>query len=127
MRELQQKQKLKSRLYSIPALLVLALFTIFVAKGMVGVIQKEQESAADVQMLKTKLTTLSTEQSSMKDDIASLNTQAGVDEEIKEKFNVSEPGEHVAILVDPTTTGTSSATSTDAWYKRVWDDIMSAL
>lgn len=127
MRELQQRQKIKSRLYSIPALLALLVFAIFVAKGTVAVVQKETESAADVQALKTKIATLSNEQASMKDDIASLNTQAGIDKEIKEKFNVSEPGEHVAIIVDPANSTTSEATSTKPWYKIVWDDIMGVL
>jgi cell division protein FtsB len=127
MRELQQRQKIKSRLYSIPALLALLIFAIFVAKGTVAVVQKETESAAEVQALKTKIATLSNEQTSMKDDIASLNTQSGIDKEIKEKFNVSEPGEHVAIIVDPANSTTSEATGTKPWYKIVWDDIMSVL
>lgn len=127
MRELQQKQKLKSRMYSIPALLLLALVVILIGKGTFGVIEKEQQSAADVNELKAKIATLTTEQLNMTDDIASLNTQAGVDEEIKEKFNVSAPGEHVAILVDSTNSGTSTATSTKAWYERAWDAIIGAL
>ena len=114
-------------MYSIPALFGLAVILILIAKGTFGVIQKEQQSASDVQELKTKIATLTDEQSNMQDDIASLNTQAGLDEEIKEKFNVSEPGEHVAILVDPTDTGTSTATTTKPWYKVVWDDIMNVL
>jgi len=127
MRELQQRQKMRSRLYSIPALLALLIFAIFVAKGTVSVVQKEQESASDVQALKQKITTLTSEQANMKEDIANLNTQAGIDEEIKTKFNVSEPGEHVAILVDPRNSTSTGATSSRAWYKQVWDDIMGIL
>jgi cell division protein FtsB len=126
MRELQQKQKLKSQLYSVPALFAFLVLAVFIAKGTIGVVQKEEQSRADVQALKTKITTLSNEQTQMKDDIASLNTEAGIDEEIKEKFNVSSPGEHVAILVDPTHSATSTVIALP-WYKRVWDDILSAL
>jgi cell division protein FtsB len=126
MRELQQKQKIKHQMYSIPALLGLLLVTILIVKGTVGVLEKEQESAADVQALKAKLGDLSNEQTNMKTDIASLNTEAGIDEEIKEKFNVSEPGEHVAILLDPTNSTTSLPVA-PAWYKRMWNDILSAL
>ena len=127
MRELQQRQKLKSRLYSLPALLALLIFAIFVAKGTFTVVQKEQESSTDVQMLKQKISTLTSEQTAMKEDIASLNTQAGIDQEIKTKFNVSEPGEHVAILVDPTNSTSTGATSSRPWYKQIWDAIINVL
>jgi cell division protein FtsB len=127
MRELQQKQQIKHRMYSLPALGALLVIAIFLAKGTVGVIMKEQQSVADVAALKAKMTTMSDQETSLRADISALNTEAGIDAEIKDKFNVSAAGEHVAIIVDPTNSSLPSATTAAPWYKRMWSDIISAI
>jgi cell division protein FtsB len=127
MRELQSKQKIKRRLYSPWSLLALLLFTILVAKGAVSILMKENQSSSDVQDLQAKVVDLTNQETKLNDNLSELNSPSGVNEEIKEKYNVSEAGEHVAVLVDRDN-ASSTATSTPAhWYRRAWDAIISAL
>lgn len=127
MEELRRKQKLKKRLYSWPALVLLVFITFIFVRGTYLVFQKKIESTRDVQALEAKKNSLDEEQAELTQNIASLKTDAGLEKEVKEKYNVALPGEHVVILVDPDSS--SSATSTDgrAWYERLWSDILAAL
>ncbi len=124
MRELRQRQSFKRRLYSTPALLALVAITGVFVHGAYTVWMKEQESAEALTALKTKVADLSTNEASLESEITRLNTGAGIDEAIKEKFNVAAVGEHVAVIIPPDITATSTATSTGAWYKRLWDAII---
>lgn len=120
MKELQQKQKIKRRLYSLPALCVLLIITILAIKGAYGVVMKDRESAQYVSDLKTKMETLNTKQAQLKADIDRLGTSEGVDSAIKQKFTVAEPGEKVAVILDRDL-NTSSTTPVELnWLQKLW-------
>jgi cell division protein FtsB len=127
MRELQEKQKIKQRLYSTPVVVALLLLTVVLVRGAYAVVMKDRESIAGMDTLQAKVVDLSNKEFELKSQIASLNTEAGIDEAIKEKFNVAAPGEHVAFIVDPAAASTTSTTTPQVWYKRMWDAIISAL
>ncbi|MBX4189032.1 septum formation initiator family protein [Candidatus Parcubacteria bacterium] len=127
MRELQKRQRIKQRLYSTPALVVFVVFTLFLARGAVGIMLKERQSAADVLALEAKSIALSEEERRLNTEINKLKTEEGINEEIKQKFNVSAAGERVAVIVDSSKSSSSDASSTEPWYKRFWDGILSAL
>jgi Tfp pilus assembly protein PilX len=120
MRELQQKQRLKQKLYSTPALIVLLVVTLLIGRGAYGVIMKERESAGYVYSLEEKVIALSDRQAKLKNDTSRLETDEGIDTEIKTRFSVAKAGEHVAVIVDPR----GEASSTDAhlapWYQKLW-------
>lgn len=86
---------------------------------------KELESSARVRDLEAEAITLMLREQELKKDIARLETEEGIKEEIKDKFNVTQEGEHIAVIVDER----RSATSTDifelSWYKRLWSVIIS--
>jgi cell division protein FtsB len=125
MRELQQKQKIKKRIYSIPALILLFIFTILAIHGAYDVVMKDRESAQYVKDLNNKLTDLSSREAQLKTEIARLNTDEGVNTVIKEKFSVSEPGEHVAIIVDQSQASTSTPTDNLNWFQKLWRGFLS--
>ena len=124
MRELREKQKLKRRLYSTPILAALLVLTIVLIRGAAGVFLKERESARGVVALEAKVVDLEANKTRLEGEIARLKTTEGVNEEIKNKFNVAEPGEHVAIIIDRRGQASETPTSTAPWYKRIWDAII---
>jgi cell division protein FtsB len=89
--------------------------------------QKERQSAADVLALESKAAALSEEEDKLGGEIEKLNTTSGIDEEIKQKFNVSAEGEHVAVIIDPANAGSSTASSSESWYTRAWNAILTAI
>ncbi len=123
MKELQRKQKIKRMLYSLPALAILAIFAILLTKGAVGVVGKQRESARHLRELRQEAQALSARSDMLKKDIDRLNTEEGIVKEIKEKFNVSEEGEHVAILVDQQASEKSAEALESAWYKEFWNSL----
>ena len=124
MKELQRKQKIKKRLYSIPALVVLLLVTILSIRGAYSVVGKDQESSHYVDQLKTKMADLTAREAELKTEIARMNTNEGVNTVIKEKFSVSEPGEHVAIIVDQPTSSTTTPVDNLNWFQELWKNFL---
>ena len=124
MRELQRKQKMRQRLYSLPSLIGLFIIAVLLAKGAVGVINKERESALRSRELEEKATTLVQREEELKEGIARLETEEGIQEEIKERFSVIQEGEFVAVIVDDRRVTSSEDDSGKAWYKKLWSAIM---
>ena len=85
---------------------------------------KEQESSLRVSDLEAKASALLLREDELKSDIARLKTGEGIKEEIKDRFNVTEAGEHVAIIVDERRSATSTDTLDIPWYKKFWNVIM---
>lgn len=127
MRELERKQKIRHRLYSTPALVGLALLTVVLGKSALDALTKAHQSAEDANALSAKVTALSNQEISLKKDISDLNTEAGLEAAIKEKFNVSAAGEHVAVIVDEDSNVEADSTNTKPWYKNLWDGILSSI
>ena len=124
MRELQRKQKMRQRLYSLPSLIGLFIIAVLLAKGAVGVINKERESVLRSRELEEKATTLVQREEELKEGIARLETEEGIQEEIKERFSVIQEGEFVAVIVDDRRATSSEDDSGKAWYKKLWSAIM---
>ena len=130
MQELQRKQKLRQLVYSIPSLILLIILTFFLAKGALGVLGKERESASRVKTLEAKAVTVIDRKHELEEGIKNLQTDEGIVAEIKAKFSVMREGEHVAIIVDER----GKASSTEAalshfsfkdWWagvKSLWSD-----
>ena len=100
MREFQQKIKTKKRMYSTPILLVLAVFCVIFIKSTINIYQKKIESEHNMKAYNDKVTALQNRGKILDEDIAKLTTKVGIEREIKEKFDVTEDGEYVAIIVD---------------------------
>ncbi|MDO8565284.1 MAG: septum formation initiator family protein [bacterium] len=123
MKELQRRQYIKRLVYSWPALVLLVLVAFFLAKGAVGMIAKERQSAGRVAELDAKATALALREQSLEAGIAKLGTEEGILEEIKDKFSVTREGEYVAIIVDEKSKD-KSAENKEIWYKKLWNAII---
>lgn len=124
MKELQRKQRIKRAMYSLPSLMFLIVIAFFLVRGAVGVLEKRAESARYVKELREEAQALTLRSQELEASIARLNTEEGVVEEIKEKYNVSLDGEHIAILVDDAPEPFSTDESKDEWYERWWGVIL---
>lgn len=120
MKELQKKQKIKRRLYSIPSLLFLLIIALLLARGAVGVINKERESSRQAKELEDRMTSLTAREQELKEGIENLKTEEGIRDEIKERFSVTQEGEYVAVIVDDRRSATSTDDENLTWYKKLW-------
>ncbi len=124
MRELERKQKVKRRLYSTPALLVLTFITFLFIRGTYIVFEKKADSGSYVKVLEAKAENLRTKQVELEANLQSIETPEGIEKEIKAKYNVAKEGEHVVILVDKNATPEDPGQEKKAWYEKFWDAIM---
>jgi len=120
MKEFQRKKKKLSLIYSIPSLVFLSIITFFLVKGTIRVMEKEFVSRARSKDLEEKAATLTLREEEIKGNLARLRTEEGIKDEIRERFNVTQEGEHVAVLVDRRAVSTTTDNSEIPWYKRVW-------
>ena len=119
MKELQRKQMIKRLAYSWPSLILVALIGFFLAKGALGMVSKERESARRVGELEDKATALALREESLAEGIRRLGTPEGIMDEIKEKFSVTREGEYVAIIIDSKNKATSTESMLNSWYKKL--------
>jgi type II secretory pathway component PulJ len=124
MRGLQRKRKNKRVLYSIPSLIILLVITFLLARGALRVMDKEWESRERLEALGERATSLAIREQELKDDIARLQTEEGIKDEIKDRFSVTQEGEYVAIIVDERGISGSIDSLALPWYKRFWSAII---
>ncbi|MBI2065696.1 MAG: septum formation initiator family protein [Candidatus Zambryskibacteria bacterium] len=124
MKELQKKQKIRRIMYSIPSLILLSIIAFLLAKGAVGVMDKKRDSSELSRNLSEEAVALTLREQQLKEEVARLQTEEGVEDEIRERFSVTQEGEFVAVIVDSRNVSTSTDTSMLPWYKRLWNVIM---
>src|SRR3989344_1787768 len=100
MLELKQRRVLRGRFYSIPSIAVLLLLAILLVRGAVKIVDKERESTRLKEELEAKALSMTDRKGELEANIASLHTEEGIKNEIREKFSVTEEGESVALIVD---------------------------
>ena len=120
MRELERRQKTRKIIYSTPALVLLALIVAILARSSFGAIKKEQESSEKAKELDNRAVSLEDRQAELEKDINRINTEAGIEEEIRSKLNVSKDEESFVVLVDSEENKTLLSSSTRPWYKKWW-------
>ena len=107
MREFQEKKRVKNLLYSRVTIVILFILILFFAHATWGVYKKERESAANVVRAQNELKRITDREALLNSEIARLNTEDGIEEEIRTKYGVAKPGEQVLIITEtekPTTT-----------------------
>jgi cell division protein FtsB len=67
---------------------------------MIGLVEKERETSRKKRVMQEEISLLKERESSLSEEIAKLKTEEGIEESIREKFQVSKPGEKMVIIVD---------------------------
>ena len=99
-------------------LVILGIIVLFAIHSTWVIYTKQRESEALKEVVEKQSGQLTARDEQLKNNIASLNTQYGVEQEIRAKFNVAKPNEDVAVVLDSTiATGTASSTSSSFWQK----------
>lgn len=81
-------------------LLVLFCVLIIFIYNIVGLIEKERETSKKKNITLSNIETLRAREKSLSDDIAKLKTEEGVEEIIRDKYQVVKEGEKMVVIVD---------------------------
>jgi cell division protein FtsB len=121
MRSYEQRRnpaRLFLRRLGLLALLALALVAL---GGVWNVYQKERESAGLRMQAESERADLAERELRLKDDIAELKTDRGMEEALREQYALAEKGEHLIVIVEPTAPAPVEATSTfRTWFESIF-------
>ncbi|MCC2630698.1 MAG: protein of unknown function with transrane region [Candidatus Paceibacter sp.] len=116
MREFQAKKRFRKIVYSKAIVAGMIVMLAFMIHATWKVFQKEKESAANVVDASRQLEKLETRQELLDSEIARLSTDEGVEEEIRSKFSVMKPGEHLIVIVDKKGSTTVEVQPQESWW-----------
>ena len=99
MRDFERKRKIRRVLYSPGVLLLVFALLVLVGKATWNLYAKERESRRNLDRVEAELLGLQLREEHLRADIARLKTPEGIEEEIREQFQVAKPGERMVVLV----------------------------
>jgi len=121
MLEFQQKRNIKNILYSKFSLVILFLLIIFLAHSTYGIYIKSKLSTEGYDKVKNQYEDLNNRKIALEAEIDRLNSDIGVEEELRSKFNVAKPGETVVVVVDSKNIGKDLVKDTDNNFWEFWN------
>ncbi len=118
MLDFQQKRKVRSLLYHRTTLIVLGVLLLVVVRSTWIVYQKKKESEVQESISMHNVEELRTRNAELQSQIDRIQTDSGIEAEIRSKFNVAKDKENIVILLDDTATSTATSTvKTSFWSK----------
>lgn len=102
----------------------MAMVCFFLVKGTFGVMLKERASASKVGELEEQSQALELRETELNSEIAKLQTEEGIIEEIRDKFSVTREGEYVAIIVNDRPEATTTEKTVSDRFKEWLEKIM---
>ena len=111
MLDFHEKRKLRSFLYSKPAVAVLLAIAVLLSMSVYERYQSERDMAAKRQELEGKLVALKNQAATLEEEVERLKSDRGIEEELRDRFEVAKSGEDIVIIVDggATTSATTSS------------------
>jgi cell division protein FtsB len=100
MRNFQQKSGWKNILESRPVLILLGILLVFFTWGVIGFTGKMSATKENKEIAENKLLELRDKSAELSANVAKLNTESGVEEEIREKYALAKEGEGLIMVVE---------------------------
>lgn len=118
MLDFQQKRKLRAFIYNKITLSIFFVVVLILLFSTFNVWRKKVESQKLTEASELKVSELEARKVFIDDQIVKLNTEEGVEEEIRSKFSVAKEGEKVVVVVnDNTEDNTKIETDKSLWQK----------
>lgn len=100
MRDYQKTGKIRKIMESRLALGVFAIILIAFSYTIFNLLQKMEDTKTNKEIAETRVGDLEARKVKLTEDIASLNTQEGIEESIRTRFGLAEEGEKMIIIVN---------------------------
>jgi len=98
--DFRKKQKINKFIYSRPFIIVFFLITAFFAYTVINIIPKVIETRNNKNMVKAEFENLTNREEKLKLDTERIQSENGIEENLREKFRVAKDGEGLIIIVD---------------------------
>ncbi|HEY4517974.1 MAG TPA: septum formation initiator family protein [Candidatus Paceibacterota bacterium] len=114
--DFHERRKLRRYLYSPGVLLVLLVLVVFLARGVWHVYDKERETGLITAQKQAILDELKSREASLTAELDRLKTVRGIEQELREKYEVAKEGEKVIVLVEPPKVAAAVAEEGGFWH-----------
>ena len=117
----QERKKIRKTLYSKTSLVVLAIVLFVVSNGAWHIYQKAAIARAERDRAAQSLADLQARTTELQASLARIQSERGVEEDVRKKYTVARPGEDVVVVVDDTNkkSENSQASSTPGVWARM--------
>lgn len=122
MKEFQEKRKFRKIIFSRFSLIVLLIILVILSISTVKVYIKSQKAVLKNKETIEKIEELESKKMELEEKIAKLNTESGLEEELREKFGVKKPGEEVLAIIDktPESDKMNSREEKQGFFSKIW-------
>ncbi len=100
MSEIRKKKRLRRVFTSPLSLLVLLVVCVLVARGTYSIYLKAERAKEARNDVDRELTELLAREIFLESEVKKLETESGIEQEIRERYGLGKPGESLAIIVD---------------------------
>ena len=100
MQPFQERKKIRKILYSKVTLLVLFIACALVARGAWGIHQKALIAGSERNQALVAQKELQERTGELEASLLRLKSEQGIEEELRQKFTVAQPGESVVVVID---------------------------
>jgi cell division protein FtsB len=109
MARFEKRRKFENFFYTRTAVVILALVAVLFGLSVISVFEKRHEAAQNAHEAEYEVQTLSARQAKTEQSIKTLNTDAGVEEAIRNKYRAAKDGEGLVVIMDQSQTETVRA------------------
>jgi cell division protein FtsB len=114
----REKYRIRRFLFSKVTLLVLFVLVVVFAKGTWGAYQKSEYAKENRERAEVQLAELTEREDKLEVELQRLETERGLEEEVRQKFDVGREGEHLVVLVDSPQAGTAEKSESGSLWQR---------
>jgi len=100
MREFEKRKLLRKYLYSRFSIALLIIIILLLARGAWKAYDKSSTTRASASVIINELDEIKKDEKLLKEQIESLETEDGIDAEIRKKFKAVKPGEEMSVIIE---------------------------
>lgn len=126
MTKFQKDRRDPKHIWSSPIILFLLFIVVVIFMyNMIDIIEKSRETAKKKNFVANQVEDLKKRETILKKDIEKLNTMQGVEEEIREKYQMVKQGEKMVVILDEVENETSDNENTEqiSGISRIWNNL----
>lgn len=102
--EFREKKTFRRLMESRLTLFFLVILVLVLSRSVFNIYMKERSAEIEKKSVLARAESLSEREAFLSKEVSKLKTENGIEQEIRDKYNVKRAGEEVIIIVDSTTT-----------------------
>ena len=116
--DFRQKNKFRKFFYSPVVVVIFVIIASYTLYSTWSLYLKLAQSRQDLEKSQKQLLALASKNNQLDSQINELQTDQGVEKEIRSKFGIAKPGENMAVIVSDGETSTTSDSNNESFFQK---------